>query len=101
MEYLIISFSDIHSIDKRGIHFKNGNSISFAECIGKRYNSSTCVAERDILALPPYFEFFSPIKPTRIIFNRKGILSGIQNHRDFLRFQSALNKLGYSTYDLS
>ncbi len=101
MEYLIMSFSDIKSIDKEGIHFKNGDSISFAECIGKRYNSSTCVAERDILALPPYFEFFSSIKPTRIIFDRKGILSEKQNHRDFLRFQGAINKLGYSTYDLS
>lgn len=100
MEYLIMSFSEIKSFDKKGIHFKNGDSISFAECIGKRYNSSTCVAERDILAIPPYFEFFSP-KPTRIVFNRKGILSGKQNHRDFLRFQCALNKLGYSTYDLS
>lgn len=101
MEYLIMSFSDIKSIDKEGIHFKNGDSISFAECIGSRYNSSTCVAERDILALPPYFEFFSPNIPTRVIFNRKGILSGKQNHRDFLRFQSAINKFGFSTYDLS
>lgn len=101
MEYLEKTYLDIKSVDEKGITFVSGDKIVFDDCIGKDYNSTTCVAERDITASPPYFEFFTPYIPTRIIFNKEGILSKSINHRHFLRLEMQINDMGYSTYDLS
>lgn len=101
MEYFEKNYFDIRTVDENGIFFVNEDKIIFADCIGKRYDSETCVAERDIVASPPYFEFFTPYKPTRIIFNKKGLFSKFINRRHFLRLQMKINDIGYSTYDLS
>lgn len=101
MEYLEKNYTDIKLIDEIGIKFINGDKILFLDCIGKRYNSKTCVAERDFAASPPYFEFFTPDKPTRIIFNKKGIFSKYQNSKWFFKLQMKINDMGYSSYDLS
>ena len=63
MEYLLKNYSDISSIDKKAIIFKDGDAILFEECIGNRNYSETCVAERDRIASPPYYEFLRPINP--------------------------------------
>lgn len=57
MEYIEKRYLDIKDVDKTGITFKNGEKIIFKECIKQRYNSETCVAERDLFAKPPYFVF--------------------------------------------
>ena len=101
MEYFENSYFDIRAVDEDGITFVNGDKIIFAACIGKRYNSATCVAERNITASPPYFEFFTPYKPTRIIFNKKGLFSKFINSKHFLKLQIQINHIGYSSYDLS
>ena len=101
MEYLEKTYFDIRAVDEDGITFVNGDEIVFVDCIGKRYHSATCVAERDITASPPYFEFFTPYKPTRIIFNKEGLLSKSINRKNFLRLQMQINDIGYSSYDLS
>lgn len=101
MEYVERSFSEIRIIDNEGITFNDGESIVFKACIGRKYNSETCVAERDICAMPPYFEFFTLYKPVRIVFDKKGLFSKSVNHKNFLDFQMKINKTGYSTYDLS
>ena len=59
MEYIEKRYLDIKDVDKTGITFKNGEKIIFKECIKQRYNSETCVAERDLFAKPPYFVFFT------------------------------------------
>lgn len=101
MEYLEKDYSEIMVTDKRGIMFKNGDKIVFDDCIGRRYNSETCVAERDCTASPPYFEFFTPDKSTRIIFNKKGLFSKSLNRKRFIELQMQINQMGYSSYDLS
>ena len=101
MDYLEEEFSNIKSIDKNGITFADGKCIVFSECINQRYNSDTCVAERDCSADPPYFEFFTPEKPIRIVFDSKGLLSKFKNRNHFLKIQLMITEFGYSSYDLS
>ena len=80
MEYVERSFSEIRTIDNEGITFNDGEMIAFKDCIGRKYNSQTCVAERDICAMPPYFEFFTPDWraaggiPVRIVFDKKRLI---------------------------
>lgn len=100
MKYCERSYYDIKSIDKNGISFLNEDKILFAACIEQRYNSKTCVAERDMFALPAYFEFFTPDKPTRIVFGKKGLFSKYINRKHFLELQLQINNAGYSSYDL-
>ncbi len=107
MEYIERSFSQIKKIDNEGITFNDGEMIAFKNCIGRKYNSETCVAERDICAMPPYFEFFTPAWraaggiSVRIVFDKKGLFSKSVNRKNFLDFQMKINNVGYSTYDLS
>ena len=94
MEYIKKDYSDIQSVGKDGITFTNGDKIVTAACIGKRYNSAICVAERNI-------EFFTNYKPVRIIFNNRGLFSKYINNKNFLKLQMQINNAGYSSYDLS
>ena len=68
---------------------------------GGRYNSEFCIAERDITAKPPYFEFFAPGEPVRIVFDGKGLFADSRNRRLFGEFQMKIKAFGYMTYDLS
>lgn len=95
------SFSDIEALDERGIILAGGRQIIFAECAGGRYNSELCIAERDITAKPPYFEFFAPGEPVRIVFDGKGLFADSRNRRLFGEFQMKIKAFGYTTYDLS
>lgn len=101
MEYLKYSFSEIKNINRNGIAFISGEKINFRECIKRRYNSETCVAERDISAKPPYFEFFTSNKPIKIVFDKKGLFSKLKNSNYFLKLQMMIIEYGYSSYDLS
>lgn len=101
MEYLKYSFSEIKDTNRNGITFISGEKINFKECIKRRYNSETCVAERDISAQPPYFEFFTPNKTIRIVFDKKGLFSKSKNSNYFLKLQMTIIEYGYSSYDLS
>ena len=107
MKYVKRSFSEIRRIDNEGITFNDGEIIAFKDCIRGKYNSETCVAERDICAMPPYFEFFTPDRraaggiPVRIVFDKKGLFSKSVNRKNFLDFQMKINNMGYSTYDLN
>ena len=77
MEYIEKRYLDIKDVDKTGITFKNGEKIIFKECIKQRYNSETCVAERDLFAKPPYFVFFTSGRYTKVIFNKKGFFQNL------------------------
>ena len=101
MDYLEKSFSEVKAIDKNGIAFMDGTEIAFGECMNWRHNRGTCVAERNICANPPYFEFFTLGSQTRIVFDKRGLFSKRRNRSDFLKLQQAINRLGYSSYDLS
>ncbi|MDE6592103.1 MAG: hypothetical protein K2K57_03455 [Oscillospiraceae bacterium] len=96
-----VSFSDIKSVDERGIIFKDGSGILFSECAGRHYKSGLCIAERDITAKPPYFEFFASAEPVRILFDKKNFISRNLSRRQFTEFQMMIQNYGYTTYDLS
>lgn len=101
MEYIEKNYSQINEINKEGITFTDGQRIVFGDCVKGRYNSEKCVAERNICAKPPYFEFFTQDKPIRIVFNKNGFFSKSGNNKDFLKLQKTISDSGYSSYDLS
>ena len=101
MECLEKSFFEIKDIDKNGITFINGEAIVFKDCVKQRYKSNICIAERNIFAKPPYFEFFTPDKPTKILFDKTGLFSKSINLKNFRKMQNLLIDFGYSSYDLS
>lgn len=99
------SVCDIVSIDKTGILFKNGRII-FDECVKKFVKTISdsnfkCVAERDITAQPPYFDFYTKGMKTRLLFDKKGLFSASKNKKMFIGLQFKLIEYGYTTYDLS
>ena len=55
MEYVERSLSEIRTIDNEGITFNDGESIVFKACIGRKYNSETCVAESGYMCYAAIF----------------------------------------------
>ena len=101
MDLIEENYSNIKSIDKRGITFADGKCIVFAECLHQRFDSDTYVADRDISAEPPYFEFCTPGQPTIIVFAKTGFRAKARNWADFISLQTKINEAGYRTRDLS
>lgn len=100
MKTTVKSYSEIQSIDKNGLLFKDGTSIDFSKCVNKKNYSGNSIAEREIIANPPYFEFYNDEK-IRIVFDKKGLFAKNKNQKDFIDFQKIVNNLGYKTFDLS
>ena len=99
------SFSEILTVDKNGITFKDGEKVSFDECAENfknvhSLNHSKCVAERDIAAHPPYFLFYTN-KRLKLVFDRRGIFSKTKNKKAFIDLQIKIQETGFTTYDLS
>ncbi len=99
------SFSEILTVDKNGITFKDGEKVSFDECVEnlKTANSlsgSKCVAERDITAVPPYFLFYTR-KKLKLVFDCSGLFSKSKNKKAFINLQLKIQETGFTTYDLS
>ena len=101
MDLIEENYSNIKNIDNIGIVFADGKSIVFSECLHQRYDSDTYVADRDLSAAPPYFEFCTPGQPTRIVFAKTGFRSKARNRSDFIELQKRINEAGYRTRDLS
>ena len=93
---MIKKYSEIEKIGKDCIFFDDGTKIQINDCVRK--DTNTCIAERDITATPPYFDFFTGDK---IIFDKKGLFSKSKNKKDFQKLQLQLQSMGYTTYDLS
>ncbi|EGC03215.1 hypothetical protein [Ruminococcus albus] len=98
MKYKEKKYTDVAEVNSSGIVFISGEKLVFSECVGE---NNTCVGERDIDAEPPYFEFYTSDKPTRIVFDRKGLLSDTVNQREFVKMQCLIADAGFSTLDLS
>lgn len=96
-------FSDIVRVDRDGITFRDGHKIAFSDCIGNWNGSERCVAVRDKSAEPPYMEFPSAVKPTRITFpkRRRIFFMWITNEDEFRSLRVRIEKYGYTTFDLS
>ncbi len=104
----IICF-EIVNINSSGITVKSGKTdikIRFDECAKNYANenfleNSRCVATRDITKLT--FTFYTQPK-IRVIFKKhffKDLVSGRSAFSKFLELQKAINKYGYTSYDLS
>lgn len=91
-EPFIKEYSDIKSIDKKEIVFKDYSAFCFE-------SFESC--ERDIAANPPYFSFKSQYIELRIVFARTGLFAKMKNNKDFHELQKKLNEMGYKTRDLS
>ena len=103
---IIKSISQIAKIDTNGITFNDGKTLRFLECVETFQSlypnsNSTCVAERDITAKPPFFEFFTADEHIKVIFDGKGLFSKSKNRKAFHDFQKQILGLGFTTYDLS
>ena len=103
---IIKSISQIAKIDTNGITFNDGKTLMFLECVETFQSlypnsNTTCVAERDITAKPPFFEFFTSDEHIKIIFDGKGLFSKSKNRNAFHDFQKQILGLGFTTYDLS
>lgn len=97
------SYSKIKIINDEGITFNDGTKILFEECRcnwakEKELDDTHCVAERNMSASKPYFIFYSN-KKVKIIFDSVFFLC--KNKKNFMNLQIKLNRLGYSSYDLS
>ena len=94
------SFYEIKEINQNGITFTNGEKIVFQSCFKQGSYGITFFAERDLFAQPPYFLFFTAERPTKILFNKKGIFSKSENRKQFRELQRMIIEFGYSSYDL-
>ena len=101
--------SEIVNINSSGITVKNGKTdieISFAECAKnyaneKSLENSRCVATTDITKLT--FTFFTHPN-IKVVFKKhffKDLFFGSSAVSKFLELQKAINKYGYTSYDLS
>jgi len=104
----VYNYKSIKNIEKEGIIFSDGLKILFQDCINgfaKHYNSftdvSTCIAERNILVKPPYFQFYLDDMNIKIIFDCKGLFSKKRSIKQFQSFQLKTKSLGYKTFDLT
>ncbi len=98
MKGLVKSYTDIVGLDDEAITFSTGEKIVFSECL---IDGTSCIAERDICAGPPYFKFYTKGEHSKVLFNRKGLLSDTVNRREFLKLQHFIDEAGYKTLDLS
>ena len=100
---------EIVNMNRSGITVKSGKTdmkICFEECVKNYANenfleNSRCVATRDITKLT--FTFYTQPK-IRVVFKKhffKDLFSGKSAIRRFLELQEAINRYGYTSYDLS
>ena len=101
------SYSKIKKINNEGIIFSDGTKILFEECRrnwaeikGVSINDTHCIAERNINASNPYFIFYSNNK-IKIVFNKTLFIRKYFNKKQFTNFQIRLNRLGYTSFDIS
>ena len=100
------NYRSIKKISKKGIWFNDGFFLDFelSRIIwAKNHNilvdETHCVAERDIAAKNPYFEFYFENHDHVVVYYKRSFLNNWHKHFQNLRF--TIEKMGYTTYDLS
>lgn len=100
---------EVLDINPSGITIKNKNSeifVCFEECARnyaneKSLEANKCIATRNITKLT--FTFYTDPK-SKVVFKKhfiRDLLSGKSAVSRFLELQKAINKYGYTSYDLS
>lgn len=97
-------YRSIKNIGKKGIWFDDGffldfelSRINWAKNHNILADETCCVADRDITATSPYFEFYC--ENHVVIYFKKRIF--INRHKHFQNLRFTIEKMGYTTYDLS
>lgn len=97
-------YHSIKKINKKGILFDDDffldfelSRINWAKTHNVLVDEACCVADRDITATSPYFEFY--LDNHVVIYFNKGIFVNRRKHFQNLRF--TIEEMGYTTYDLS
>lgn len=97
-------YRSMKKISKKGIWFDDGFYLDFElsrDNWAKNHNiladKTYCIADRDITATNPYFEFYCD-NHVVIYFNKRIF---INRHKRFQNLRLTIEKAGYTTYDLS
>lgn len=97
-------YRSIKKISKKGIWFDDGffgdfelSRINWAKTHNILVDETYCVADRDITATSPYFEFY--FDNHVIVYIGKRIF--VNRHKRFQNLRAAIEEMGYTTYDLS
>lgn len=102
MPFILKSYMDIKEIDNTGITFTDGSKIDFEECCSNYRSDNKCVAARDYFADPPFIEFLTSDRPTRVVFcSSKSLFFKKSRSKDeFNEVIRTIKAYGYRTYDL-
>lgn len=90
-----VSYKKIKELNGDGILFADNTVLQYSQC-DKMENSDRCIALRDIIGNPPYFDFFYPTKD-----NRLRIVFEDGNEKAFHKLYFHILDNGYQSYDLS
>lgn len=100
----VYEYRSIKEISEKGIILDDGffldfelSRINWAKSHNIFVDGTYCVADRDITASCPYFEFYVD-NHVVICFNKRIFINRRKHFRN-LRF--AIEQMGYKTYDLS
>lgn len=102
--FALRSIVDVVKIDETGITFTDGFKIDFHECtMNMSGGSSCCVAGRNVCKDPPFLEFLTSGRPTRLIFcSSRSLFFKKTKPTEMLReLQLQIEGYGYRTYDLT
>lgn len=90
-----VNCKEIKELTAEGIVFTDGSILKFSQCEQMK-EWKGCIACRDIIGKPPYFDFFYPSKSEglRIIFDGK-------SETLFHRLYGHIEINGYHSFDLS
>lgn len=100
------NYNQISEISSQGVLFTDGYFLSFEECRqnwakrkGVSMNDTVCVAERSLDDSPNYL-FYTDDK-IKLNFTSKGFFARKRVEKRFAEFNFLLNRLGYSSYDMT
>ena len=90
-----INYKEIREMTAEGIIFTDGTVLEFKKC-GQMEQWKGCIAVRNIIGKPPYFEFFYPSKEKRLRIRFDG-----GSETPFHRLYGHIERCGFHSFDLS
>ena len=101
-------YCDVIELSDTGIEFRDGYILKFENCIkdwaiakGIPVSENICVGCRNITASIPCFIFYCDEIQIKIYCRYEGLFRKKRAERAFLKLQTHLNNLGYTTFDES
>lgn len=101
-------YCDVVELSNTGIEFRDGYILKFENCIKDwaiakeiPVKDNICVGCRNIAASIPYFIFYCNKTQIKIYFRYEGLFRKKRTERAFLKLQTYISNLGYTTFDES